>query len=44
MQEWQVTSNLETFGVYETARIMRKRKISFADAYAMIFGRPARIL
>lgn len=39
MQAWQVQSNIEAFGYYEAAVILRKRKISFEDAYFLCFGR-----
>lgn len=42
MQRWQIESNIEAFGHYEAARIMRKRGFSFEVAYAAIFGRAPR--
>lgn len=42
MEAWQVQSNLETFGHYETAKIMKKRKFSFEQAYKLIFNREPR--
>lgn len=44
MEQWQIKSNIETFGHFEAAKILKKKKIPFALAYALIFNRPARIL
>lgn len=43
MLNWQVKSNVETFGYFEAARIMRKKKMSFDETYFRIFGRMPRI-
>jgi len=44
MQAWQVQSNVEVFGHYEAAKMLKKRKIPFALAYALIFNRAPRVL
>lgn len=40
MAKWQVQSNVEAFGHYEAAKMLKKKKIPFALAYSLIFGRP----
>ena len=42
MQAWQVQSNVEVFGYYEAAKILKKKKLSFEEAYKLIFGRSPR--
>jgi hypothetical protein len=42
MQAWQVQSNIEAFGHYEAARMLKKRKVAFEQAYFLIFGRVPR--
>jgi hypothetical protein len=42
MQAWQIESNLEVLGYYDTAKILKKKGYSFEQAYAIIFGRRAR--
>ena len=44
MEQWMVQSNVEAFGHYEAARMLRKRKGSFIEAYTLIFGRQPRKL
>ena len=44
MEQWQVESNVEAFGHYEAAKILKKRKVSFEEAYKLIFGRYPRVL
>lgn len=44
MEAWQVKSNLETFGHFDTAKILKKKKIPFELAYFLIFGRYPRIV
>jgi hypothetical protein len=38
MEAWQVQSNVEAFGHYEAAKMLKKRKVSFELAYFLIFG------
>lgn len=43
MTNWQVKSNIEAFGVHDTAKLMKKKGMSFDETYFRIFGRlPAR--
>lgn len=44
MQQWMVQSNVEAFGYFEAAKLLKKKKIPFALAYALIFNRPPRII
>ena len=42
MEAWKVQSNIEAFGYYDAAVILRKKKISFEEAYRLIFNRNPR--
>lgn len=44
MQQWMVQSNVEAFGHFEAAKLLKKKKIPFALAYALIFNRAPRII
>jgi hypothetical protein len=44
MEQWMIKSNVEAFGHYEAAKILKKKKIPFALAYALIFNRPPKVL
>jgi hypothetical protein len=44
MEQWQVQSNVEAFGYYEAAKMLKKRKVSFEQAYVLIFGRAPRMI
>jgi hypothetical protein len=39
MQAWQIESNIEVLGYYETAKILKRKGYSLEQALAMIFGK-----
>lgn len=44
MQAWMIQSNIEAFGHYEAALILKRKRVDFATAYALIFGRAPRLV